>query len=365
MTSSSSENDFDLNSYDYSLPESMIAQTPVDPRDSSKLMVLSRNGLPIADDITRNLKKYISANTAIILNDVKVIPGRFYAKKATGGKAEVLILSILDEKSAEVLLNSRRPIKKGDCLHYNLDEIDFSINIISDTGKGGIRIAEFSNFKLTPENLLQIGLPPLPPYIKRDENDFRFENDRRRYQTIYAEKGQAAAAPTAGLHFTQNLIDELASDFEIHKITLNVGLGTFQPVHETDIRKHLMHKEYFEMSSDTAKAIQSAKLKGQNILAIGTTTVRTLESIASHDFNPDYLQGETDIFIYPSYKYKFVDSIMTNFHLPKSTLIMMIAAFIGRENILKAYESAIKKNYRFYSYGDAMLIQSKQLHFTM
>ncbi|MCD4657259.1 MAG: S-adenosylmethionine:tRNA ribosyltransferase-isomerase, partial [Planctomycetes bacterium] len=226
MTSSSSEIDFDLNSYDYCLPENMIAQTPVEPRDSSKLMVLSRNGIPIADDITRNLKKHISANTAIIINDVKVIPGRFFVKKTTGGKVEVLILSILDESSAEILLQSRRPIKKGDNLYYKSTDIDFSIEILSDTGKGGIRIGRFTNFNLTPENLLRIGLPPLPPYIKRDEKDSRFENDKHRYQTIYAEKGQAAAAPTAGLHFTQNMIDKLADDFEIHRITLNVGLGT-------------------------------------------------------------------------------------------------------------------------------------------
>ena len=358
MSSNPSEIDYDINSYDYILPENMIAQTPVEPRDSSKLMVLSRNGFPIADDITRNLKQYISANTVIVLNDVKVIPGRFYTKKSTGGKVEVLILSILDENSAEVLLQSRRPIRKGDCLFYSSDDVDFSINILSDPRSGGIRIAQFTNFNLTPENLLKIGLPPLPPYIKRDENDSRFENDKSRYQTIYAENGQAAAAPTAGLHFTQEMINDLANDFEMHKITLNVGLGTFQPVHETDIRQHLMHNEYFKMSQDTAIALQTAKSKGRQILAIGTTTVRTLESIASHDFNPEFLQGETDIFIYPGYNFKLVNSIMTNFHLPKSTLIMMIAAFIGRENILNAYESAIKKDYRFYSYGDAMLLQS-------
>ena len=349
-------NEFNLEAYDYYLPEEKIAQVAVEPRDSSRLMVLSRAGNFISDDYTRNLTKHIDANTVIVLNDVRVIPGRFHVQKSTGGKVEVLILSVMGDNTAKILLNSKRPISEGTSLFYDKNGIAFEIEIQSTPMSGGVRLSKFKGFNLTPENISKIGLPPLPPYIKRKEHDERFENDKHRYQTVFAQKGEAAAAPTAGLHFTEAGLNELKKNFEVHTITLNVGLGTFQPVRSDNIKTHKMHSEYYHIDPATADALQKAKANGKRILAVGTTVVRTLESVANKNFTSDSLQGETDIFIYPGYKYRFVDSIMTNFHLPKSTLIMMIAAFMGRENILNAYEMAIEKGYRFYSYGDAMLI---------
>ena len=371
MAYKSSEADFNRQSYLYDLPEGFIAQEPVEPRDVARLMILNRAGNIFAQDIVRNIDRYLPDNSVIVVNEVKVLPARFYAMSETGGKVEVLILGFLKGNKAEALMQSRRPLKAGERIYFNADvskqftECDFekyssddekALKIVTSPGAGGVRILEGSNCELNEDLLEKIGQTPLPPYICRETNDIRFALDKINYQTVFASKGLAVAAPTAGLHFTDELINRLDNKFEILRIVLNVGLGTFQPVQADDIRQHKMHNEYYEIPVDVSEKIMNAKIAKRPVIAIGTTTVRTLETAGQKNFCTESLQGNSDLFIYPGYKFQIVDGILTNFHLPGSTLIMMLAAYLGRKQILARYEDAINDSYRFYSYGDAMLI---------
>ncbi len=349
--------DFTLEAYRYELPLHLIAQEPAAKRDEARLMIVSKTeGKIIAEDKVKNIASYLPANAVLVFNEVKVIPARVYAHKATGGRVEILLLRFLAANTAEVLLKANKPIKADEKIFVEIDGKQREIVVKSAPLEGGKRIIEARNFCLDESTLEKIGLPPLPPYIKRTYDDPRLTLDKQRYQTVFATRGEAVAAPTAALHFTDALLKELEAKFTVLKVLLNVGLGTFQPVRKRNIREHKMHAETYEIPKNAAQKIKIAKKQKRPIIAIGTTTVRALETAALDNFSEKSLKNTSELFIYPGFNFRIVDGVMTNFHLPGSTLIMMIAAFVGRKEILGIYEKAVEKNYRFYSYGDAMLI---------
>jgi S-adenosylmethionine:tRNA ribosyltransferase-isomerase len=335
----------------YKLPDDKIAQIPLKERDQSKLMVINRENNNIEHKIFSNIIEYLEKDDLLVLNNSKVIPARIFGNKMkTGGKIELLLLKDIGDNCWEVLVKPGRNAKVGNRLKFS-DRLFGDIIDILD--KDGIRIIKFYYDGIFEEILDEIGVMPLPPYITEPLN----ENDR--YQTVYAENQGSSAAPTAGLHFTENLLNTIKNKgVNVAEITLHVGLGTFRPVKVENVSEHKMHKEYFSISQETANLINTTKRKGNKIIAVGTTSVRTLESAAQHlGSEIKEYSGETDIFIYPGYEFKIVDSIITNFHLPESTLIMLIAAFYNREKILEAYEIAVENDYRFFSFGDAMLLK--------
>jgi len=349
---------FSLDDYDYILPEKLIAQQPVATRDESRLLVLDRSGRKIAHRNFYEIERLLEPSDVLVLNNTKVIPGRLQGHKDSGGKVEILILDYAanpeqatdpHERVYQCLVKASKPPKSGTRLRF---EENLTAEVLN--GQKGIYKIRF-HCETDFENLLKrIGHMPLPPYIRRDGAEIQ---DHTSYQTVYAHYPGAIAAPTAGLHFTPRLLDRLqAKEITIVYITLHVGYGTFLPVRVTDIRDHTMHAEWFSISSETANSINTAKADGRRVVAVGTTCVRTLE----HTTNPDCLispgTGACDLYIYPGYQFKTVDAMLTNFHLPKSTLLMLVSAFAGRKEILNAYQAAIKEQYRFYSYGDAMLI---------
>ncbi|MBL8101072.1 MAG: tRNA preQ1(34) S-adenosylmethionine ribosyltransferase-isomerase QueA [Anaerolineales bacterium] len=343
--------------FDYHLPESSIAQTPAEPRDSSRLLVLHRDSGRIEHRIFRDLSLFLRPNDLLILNRTRVIPARIFAKKETGGKVELLLLRRRDELTWEALVGGKglRTGKKVTVENGPQAEI---VEIL----EGSERLIKFSE-PIEPY-FPKVGNIPLPPYIHEKLSD------PERYQTVFAEEMGSAAAPTAGLHFTPQLLDALKEEgVKIAYVTLHVGLDTFAPVTEDDPEEHKIHTEWCELPQETADLINAAKNSGGRVIAVGTTSVRTLESAGRattgdgqqttiHGLRPvvKSFVGPTDIFILPGYQFKVVDAMITNFHLPKSTLIMLVSAFAGRERILSAYETAIKESYRFYSFGDAMLI---------
>ncbi|MBE0680809.1 MAG: tRNA preQ1(34) S-adenosylmethionine ribosyltransferase-isomerase QueA [Anaerolineales bacterium] len=341
--------------FDYHLPESSIAQTPIEPRDSSRLLVLNRETGKLEHKIFRDIKEYLREGDLLVLNQTRVIPARIFAKKETGGKVEILLLRRRDELSWEALVGGKG-LRVGKLVFV---ENGPSAEII-ETLEGSERLIKFSE-PIEPY-FPKVGHVPLPPYIHEKLND------PERYQTVFAKEMGSAAAPTAGLHFTPQLLDELkAKGVKIAYVTLHVGLDTFAPVTEDDPAEHKIHTEWCELPQDTADLINAAKNSGGRVVAVGTTSVRTLEStgrnsiLDTRESNNEYrisaFIGPTDIFILPGYHFKIVDAMITNFHLPKSTLIMLVSAFAGREKILSAYETAIKEGYRFYSFGDAMFIE--------
>jgi len=360
-----------LSEFDFNLPKNLIAQKPASPRDACRLMILNRENETVRHDRFYNLGKYLGPGDVLVLNNSKVLPARLLGKKDTGGKVEILLLKQLSADSWQCLVGSV-PVAKQIGL-----KIKFNKNLNGEITK---RVEDTAVIKFNlsgtklMEQILKIGQPPTPPYIKRLAKSSE-------YQTVYAEKLGSVAAPTAGMHFTKPLMNKLKKmGVQIEYITLHVGLGTFQPVKENDITKHKIHSEYFELDKKTAERLNMAKRVGQRIIACGTTTVRVLEScfhpviarsVATRQSHSDRAgdcfaslattevvaqRGETNIFIYPGYKFKFIDAIITNFHVPKSTLIMLVAAFAGKKFVDKAYQIAIEKKYRFYSFGDAMLI---------
>lgn len=340
--------------FDYQLPEELIAQKPLPRRDQSRLMVLDPQQKKIEEDIFKNIKKYLDPGDMIIMNNSRVIPARLYGNKIpTGTEIELLLLNELEKGSWEVLVRPGRRAKKG--VEINFEDI-LKADVVEYTDFGG-RIVEFSwdQEKFEFEEVLnKLGEMPLPPYIKE-----KLDNPER-YQTVYSKKRGSAAAPTAGLHFTDDLLTELKEygvilDF----ITLHVGLGTFRPVRSEEIEDHDMHSEYAELSAETAAAIKKCKAAGNKVVAVGTTVSRTLES-AFKNGELNQFKGWTDIFIYPGYQFKVIDSLITNFHLPKSTLLMLVSALAGRDFILKAYQKAVAEKYRFFSLGDAMLILNRK-----
>jgi len=345
-----------LSGFDYNLPKELIAQYPSEKRDESRLLVLHRDTGEIEHRIFKDIVEYFRKGDVLILNNTKVVPARLFGKKETGGKIEALVLGCqvsgvrCQGAEYEALLNPSRGCRVGSKLIFADGKLNAEVSRIEN----GRRFLKFGcNGNL--ENLLEeLGKMPLPPYIKREAESL----DLKRYQTIYASKKGAVAAPTAGLHFTKEILDRISNEgVDIEYITLHVGYGTFRPVKCDDITKHKMEREYFEVESEVMKNIKNRK--GRTI-AVGTTTCRVLETVFSlptaSSLQPRGCTGWADLFIYPPYKFKMLDALLTNFHLPKTTLFMLVSAFCGKERLLSAYNEAIDKKYRFYSYGDAMLI---------
>lgn len=337
--------------FDYHLPEELIAQYPLSERDSSRLMVLDRRARSIQHTTFPQLTEFLSPGDVVVLNNTKVIPARLIGRKeGTSGKFEVLLLSPKAEGLWEALVKRSSRVKPGTKLIFGDGRL--VAEVLDKTESQG-RLIRFEHNGDLRELLDEFGQPPLPPYIKRAAED----SDRSRYQTIYAKRNGAVAAPTAGLHFTEAVFARIkAKDIKMLELTLHVGLGTFQPVRTEDVEKHHLHAEVFEITREAAQQINETKMSGGKVMAVGTTSVRAIES--SVDTNGRVLprSGSTEIFIYPGYKFRVVDALVTNFHLPRSTLLMLVSAFAGREFIMEAYDEAVKRKYRFYSYGDSMLI---------
>jgi len=342
-----------LTEFDYGLPQGLIAQYPLERRDASRMMVLDRGSREIAERGFRDIVEYLNEGDTVILNDVKVIPARLLGKKETGAKIELFLLERYKDNTYKALTKPSKRLKPG-------SKVIFKDNIVATVIENA-DIGKFVRFNEDPwEKLSAIGQVPLPPYIKRNPE----ESDSKRYQTIYGKHDGATASPTAGLHFTEDLLDKIkVKGVNIAYVTLNVSYGTFAPVLEEEIENHKMHSEFFKLPKETAAIINETKKKGKRIIAVGTTTARTLESCAVENRDSPLRgqslfsrEGATNLFIYPGYKFKVVDALLTNFHLPKSTLLMLVSAFAGREFILEAYRKAIEAKFRFFSYGDCMLI---------
>ena len=332
----------------YDLPEERIAQTPAEPRDSSRLLVYDRKTKTIQDKIFRDIYDELQAGDLLVVNNTKVIPARMYAKTEHGGIVEVLLLKRYELDTWEVLMRPGKKGKIGVKMTVS-DELSFTVKDITETGE---RVVEFSYQGAFEDILSRVGTMPLPPYIKK-----KLENQSR-YNTVYSKTDGSAAAPTAGLHFTAELMEKLkAKGVEIAEVLLHVGLGTFRPVSEEIITDHKMHSEFYQINEEAAEKINSAKREGRRVIAVGTTSVRTLESVADENGLVRACSGNTEIFLYPPYKMKCVDALITNFHLPESTLIMLVACLTGREEILSVYEYAVKNEYRFFSFGDATFIK--------
>lgn len=335
--------------YDFNLPENLIAQYPAEPRDSAKMLVYNRATKTLEHRIFRDIVEYFKKGDVLVLNNTKVLPARLMGiKKDTNASIEVLLLKRLNYTDWEVLMKPGKRAKIGTILNF-ADKL--SCEVLSDTDFGG-KIVRFS-FEGSFENIIdEIGSMPLPPYIKNAPKGIKDE-----YNTVYAKVDGSAAAPTAGLHFTDELLNKLKEKgVIITNVLLHVGLGTFRPVKEDDITKHPMHTEYYEVSEQTAQIINQAKKEGRRVITCGTTSVRTLESASDKVGNILAKKGDTNIFIYPGYTYKIVDGLITNFHLPKSTLLMLVSAFMGRNEAISMYEEAVRKEYRFFSFGDATFI---------
>ena len=331
----------------YDLPEELIAQTPAEPRDSSRLLVYDRASGKVEHKIFRDIKNYLRKGDVLVVNNTKVLPARLFAHTEHGGKVEVLLLKRLSALRWEVLVKPGKKCRPGTVL--TIDE-KLSLTVASVT-ESGERIVDFKCDGVFEEALERVGSMPLPPYIHEKLKD------KNRYQTVYAKTDGSAAAPTAGLHFTPQLLEEIKSmGVEVAEILLHVGLGTFRPVKEDAITDHKMHSEYYEVNERAADIISRAKREGRRVIAVGTTSVRTLESAAKDDGTIEPCRGNTSIFIYPPYKFRCVDALITNFHLPESTLIMLVAAMVGREKILELYKTAVEEKYRFFSFGDCMFI---------
>ncbi len=346
--------------FNYELPEELIAQYPLERREGSRLLVLGRAGGALEHRAFPDIKDYLRAGDLIIFNDTRVIPARLFGRKATGGKVELLITRMLDGDPSETdrmkntqrwqaMLRSSKALKEGtrivigDGLSAEVmgKDSDGLFEVVLTGSDVGAAIREY-------------GALPLPPYIRRDAEEL----DSERYQTVFAENEGAIAAPTAGLHFTPDIIDGLReAGVEVAYLTLHTGPATFLPIRDGDLEGHSVPKEYYKISDTTAEAIQKAKREGRRVVAVGSTSTRTLEAAFAGEPDSPVLSGATDIFIRPGYDFKVVDAIVTNFHLPKSTLLMMMSAFAGRENILDAYRKAVQMRYRFFSYGDCMFIQ--------
>ena len=333
----------------YDLPENLIAQVPLKDRTSSKLMLLDKKTGEVKHEIFKNILNYIQKDDVIVFNNTRVLPARLYGvKKDTGANIEILLLKRIELNKWQVLVKPAKRVKIGSVVTFG-DNL-LNMNVLKEYDEG-IRDVEFSYNGVFEDIIASIGYMPLPPYIKEKLED------KERYQTVYSKINGSSAAPTAGLHFTEDLLQQLKDKgVQIEYVTLHVGLGTFRPVKADKIENHTMHSEFYKIDVDTAQRLNTAKKQGKKIIAVGTTSVRTLESAVNDEQMLEKLEDNTNIFIYPPYNFKFVDSIITNFHLPESTLIMMISAFSGKENVFKAYQNAIENEYRFFSFGDAIFI---------
>jgi S-adenosylmethionine:tRNA ribosyltransferase-isomerase len=349
---------YQLADYDYPLPEALIAQNPGSRRETSRLLHLDRMTGGIRHKTFTDIVGCLRPSDILVVNDTEVIPGRLLGKKDTGGKVEVLILDYAfsphnhdneSRTSLKCLIKCAKRPKPGTIL-------EFEAGLVGRvTGsQNGYYLVAFDGPEAFEKTLYKIGKVPLPPYIRRQAS----ADDIRAYQTVYASKKGAIAAPTAGLHFSESLLAQLREiGVTVAAITLHVGYGTFMPVRASDIRNHRMHSERYEISRETAERIAEAKRDGRRIVAVGTTCVRTLEHVFARNGHPPVLEGTCDLFIYPGYRFRMVDAMITNFHLPQSTLIILVSAFAGRETVLRAYRVAVEQGYRFFSYGDAMFIE--------
>ena len=341
-----------LSDFDYKLPKSRISQEPLPRRDHSKLMVLNKKDQTIEHKKFHNLPDYVKKNDLVILNETKVFPARLFAiKDRTDAKVEVFLLRELENDLWEVLVKPARKVRIGNKLHFT-DNVH--CDVIDNTVSGG-RVVRFEYENEDFYNIIdRIGHAPLPPYIGREDT----EKDKERYQTVFASNRGAVAAPTAGLHFTDSVIKKITDKgAKIGKIVLHIGLGTFRPVQVEDLTRHTMDSEYFHVPPETALMINETRERGKNIFAVGTSSVRALETVVVSGFQVTPKRGWTDKFIFPPYDFKMTDAIITNFHQPKSTLLMLLCAFTEREFLFNAYKEALKKDYRFLSYGDAMIIK--------
>ena len=338
-----------LKDFNFDLPEELIAQEPLLKRDNSRLMVMNRENGELKHKVFGDIRDYLKAGDCLVLNDTRVIPARLYGKrKATGAAIEVLLLERKSLKQWECLVRPGRKCRVGDAVVFGDGELECEVKEILE---GGNRLIEFSFEGIFEDILDRLGKMPLPPYITKELVD------KERYQTVYSKHEGSSAAPTAGLHFTPELLDELRdAGVRVVFVTLHVGLGTFRPVKVENILEHNMHEEQYRITAETAEIINKTKREGGKVICVGTTSVRTVESVADGEGLLKEKTGSTDIFIYPGYKFKVPDGIITNFHLPESTLLMLISAFSTRENVMAAYEEAVKEKYRFFSFGDAMLI---------
>lgn len=340
---------YSTKTYDYFLPENLIAQTPIEPRDHSKMLVYDRKNNNISHKHFYDVVNYLNSGDVLVLNNTKVLPCRLFGVKIeTGAKAEVFLLKKQKLNVWEVLLKPQRRLKEGTKIEFSKD---FTCTVLKNYEHGNA-VVEFNCNGTFEENLLKVGTMPLPHYIHEKLND------NNRYQTVYAKTEGSSAAPTAGLHFTPQLMQKIKDKgVKIVEVLLHVGLGTFRPVNTDNILQHEMHTEHYEITQEVADIINNAKQNGNKVVAVGTTSVRTLETVATK--NNGILKkevGDTNIFIYPGYKWKIVDTLITNFHLPQSTLIMLVSSFCGIENTLNFYNKAVENEYRFFSFGDACLL---------
>lgn len=339
----------DVKDFYYDLPQELIAQDPLEDRSSSRLMVLDKNTGEVTHRVFKDITDYLRPGDCLVINNTKVIPARLYGvKEGTEAKIEILLLKRKENDIWETLVKPGKKCKVG-------TKISFGDGLLTgeviDIVEEGNRLIQFHYDGIFEEILDQLGQMPLPPYITHQLQD------KNRYQTVYAKYDGSAAAPTAGLHFTPELLKKVREmGVEIAEVTLHVGLGTFRPVKEDEVLKHKMHSEHYHLPKETAELIKKTKAEGGRVIAVGTTSCRTLESVGTFFEDMDEHEGYTDIFIYPGYKFKVIDGLITNFHLPESTLIMLVSAFMGYDNTMNAYKTAVEDKYRFFSFGDAMLI---------
>ena len=334
-------------SYFYNLPEELIAQKPVEPRDNSRLLLFCRQTEEIQDKHFYDILDFLHKGDVLVVNNTRVLPARLFGYKDTGAKIEILLQKRIDLTTWEVIARPFKRLKEGTEIHFSEN---LSLTVLEKKEYGECKV-KFNFTGAFEERLDEVGQVPLPPYIHEKLKD------KERYQTVYSKVEGSSAAPTAGLHFTNELLQKLQEKgVELIEVLLHVGLGTFRPVKEDDILNHNMHSEYIEMTDENADKINKAKAEGRRIIAVGTTSVRVLESVATEEGRVKAYKGETSIFIYPSYKFKIVDGLITNFHLPESTLIMLVSAFAGYDQTMKIYNHAVKERYRFFSFGDAMFI---------
>ncbi len=338
-----------VSDFNYELPEELIAQHPYDKRDEARLMVLHRDTKEIENKVFKDIIDYLEPGDCLVLNDTKVIPARLYGKKDTGAKVEFLLLKRIENDDWEAMVRPGNKLKAGAKVSFG----DGLLNAeVLETLPGGNRKVRFTYKGIFNEILDQIGLMPLPPYIKEN-----IKEENEKYQTVYAKYEGSAAAPTAGLHFTEELLEKIRKKgVEIAKVTLHVGIGTFRPVKVENVEEHQMHSEHFYVKQIEADKINKAKETGHRVIAVGTTSCRVLESVSDENGKMKEIETDTSIFIYPGYKFKCVDCLITNFHLPESTLIMLVSSLAGKDFIMEAYKKAVEDRYKFFSFGDAMFI---------
>ena len=336
--------------FNYELPKELIAQHPYDKRDEARLMVLNRNEEKIEHKVFKDVIDYLNPGDCLVINNTKVIPARLYGKKDTGANVQFLLLKRIEGDTWEAMVKPGNKLKPGSKVVFGDGVLKATVQEILE---GGNRKVEFEYNGIFNEILDQIGMMPLPPYITEASRE-----DNEKYQTVYARYEGSAAAPTAGLHFTEELLEKIKEKgVEVANVTLHVGIGTFRPVKVETVEEHEMHSEHYYIKKEDSEKINRAKQNGNRVIAVGTTSCRVLESVADENGMVKEIEGDTSIFIYPGYKFKCIDSLITNFHLPESTLIMLVSSLAGKDFIMKAYNEAVKEKYKFFSFGDAMIIK--------